>query len=89
MSALPRYHDLLAGLTAIEMSRASTQKMRADAMAQPNDPLLTTAQAAGFLKVAERTLQRWRREGTGPKPVRRGGRIYYWLSDLEGWVEEY
>jgi predicted DNA-binding transcriptional regulator AlpA len=50
--------------------------------------LLTQKQLAQLLNVSERTLERWRVEGRGPRfvalgPRRRG----YRLSDVEDWTQ--
>lgn len=50
-------------------------------------PFLTEAEAARLLRISERSLQRWRVEGGGPRYVRAGRRVLYRRSDLEGWAE--
>jgi predicted DNA-binding transcriptional regulator AlpA len=41
-----------------------------------------------MLRVAPRTVQRWRYEGTGPAYVRAGGRrVLYRRQDVTRWVE--
>lgn len=49
--------------------------------------LMTTAETARYLRVGERTLKRWRREGTGPGYVHYGRRVFYKLEDINRWVE--
>lgn len=49
-------------------------------------PLLTPREAATWLRSTERTLERWRRQGTGPAFVRVGRHVAYRLEDLEAWV---
>ena len=49
-------------------------------------PLLTQRQAAETLALSERTLERFRVTGAGPKFVRLGKSIRYRLADLEAWI---
>jgi predicted DNA-binding transcriptional regulator AlpA len=49
-------------------------------------PLLTQRQCAEMLCLSERTLERFRTSGMGPKFVRLGHSIRYRLSDVEAWV---
>ena len=48
--------------------------------------LLTTAEVADQLQVAEITLRKWRLAGTGPRFVRCGANVRYQKSDLEAWI---
>jgi excisionase family DNA binding protein len=48
--------------------------------------LLTQAEAAELLCLGERTLERLRLVGGGPKFVRLGRSIRYRLADVEAWV---
>jgi len=48
-------------------------------------PLLTQRQCAEALALSERTLERFRVSGVGPKFVRCGKSIRYRLSDVEAW----
>jgi predicted DNA-binding transcriptional regulator AlpA len=50
-------------------------------------PLLTPDEAAAWLRSSERTLERWRGEGAGPRFVRLGRRVVYRLADLETWID--
>lgn len=51
--------------------------------------LLNEDEASKFLGFKNRTLQKWRCTGNGPKYVRAGGRtIRYRLDHLLEWVEE-
>jgi phage terminase Nu1 subunit (DNA packaging protein) len=53
------------------------------------DTFLTEAETAKLLKLSQRTLQRWRLEGSQGLPFRRfGGLIRYALSDIERWAAE-
>jgi predicted DNA-binding transcriptional regulator AlpA len=49
-------------------------------------PLLTQRQAAEMLALSERTLERFRVSGLGPKFVRMGKSVRYRLSDVEVWI---
>ena len=49
-------------------------------------PLLTQRQAAALLCLSERTLERFRVSGGGPRFVRCGRSIRYRLSDVEAWI---
>jgi excisionase family DNA binding protein len=49
-------------------------------------PLLTQRQAAALLCLSERTLERFRVAGGGPRFVRCGRSIRYQLSDVEAWI---
>ena len=48
---------------------------------------LKQSEAADFLRISERTLERWRVEGTGPRFRRFGRRVVYAKSDLESWAD--
>lgn len=48
---------------------------------------LTQTEAARFLRISERTLERWRVEGVGPRFRRFGRRVVYAASDLETWAD--
>ena len=54
-----------------------------------NDSLifLTQAEAAEFLRVSPRSLERWRLEGSGPAYRKFGRRVVYGRMDLETWAE--
>ena len=50
--------------------------------------VLTTKEAAEFLRVSERTLQRWRDEGRGPRFTEPEPRVIRYLeADLVRWLE--
>lgn len=52
--------------------------------------LLSSQEAASYLKLSIRTLERMRVEGTGPKFRKAGrglrSRVLYRLSDIEDWL---
>jgi predicted DNA-binding transcriptional regulator AlpA len=49
-------------------------------------PLLTQRQAAALLCLSERTLERFRVSGFGPKFVRLGKSVRYRSGDVETWL---
>jgi len=53
--------------------------------AKRGSPYLNTAQAAHFLKLSLRTLQRMRAKGLGPTPRRHATMVLYHIDDLESW----
>jgi hypothetical protein len=50
-------------------------------------PFLRTKEAARFIGVSSRTLEKHRIYGTGPKYSKIGGRIIYAVTDLRDWAE--
>jgi Helix-turn-helix domain len=53
-----------------------------------SDPLLDTAEAASFLRLSTRQMERHRQLHTGPVFIREGRRVYYSLSDLTQWQDD-
>lgn len=51
------------------------------------NPLLTVNDAAEFLRVHVRTLERWRQTGEGPRYTRMGRRVGYRQSDIDSWLD--
>jgi excisionase family DNA binding protein len=49
---------------------------------------LTEREASEYLRVAPRTLQRWRQLGRGPRFVRAGRRVLYRKHDLDDWLDK-
>lgn len=49
--------------------------------------ILTTMEAAQYLRVSERTLIRWRNAREGPPWTKVGRRVAYRQGDLERWLE--
>jgi predicted DNA-binding transcriptional regulator AlpA len=49
--------------------------------------LLPTRDAARFLGVSMRTLEKHRGYGTGPRYIKLGGRIVYAVEDLQTWAQ--
>jgi predicted DNA-binding transcriptional regulator AlpA len=52
------------------------------------DTLLTSREAAALLRLSERTLERHRLSGSGPKFVRLGRRVFYRRDALGAWIAE-
>ncbi len=49
--------------------------------------MLTTTQAAEFLKQKPATLENWRSQGRGPKYYKPSGTVFYLKEDLIEWVK--
>ena len=48
-----------------------------------NSPLLSTPEAAEYMKVARQTLAIWRLNGKGPTFKKIGSKVYYELAALD------
>lgn len=48
---------------------------------------LRTSEAARFLSLSGRTLEKHRTYGTGPRYRKIGGRVVYALEDLKAWAD--
>lgn len=48
---------------------------------------LRTPEAARFLSLSHRTLEKHRCYGTGPRYSKVGGRVVYRVDDLQAWVD--
>jgi excisionase family DNA binding protein len=53
--------------------------------ARLNSPFYTPVQAADFVKLSWRTLERMRQNGEGPAYRKHGRYIRYHIDDLEAW----
>ena len=60
-----------------DIVRQRVEQRRAD------NAKLTTKEAAEFLRLGPNTLERYRHYNTGPKYSKTGGRVFYFLKDLE------
>jgi len=60
--------------------------MRPDTAALP-PRYLRTKEAAEFLSLSARTLEKHRTYGTGPAYHKLGGRVVYSVDDLETWAD--
>lgn len=56
------------------------------ALTQAHQTYLTQVELAVYLRVAERTLERWRVEGAGPPHIKAGRRCLYGMTDVEHWL---
>jgi predicted DNA-binding transcriptional regulator AlpA len=48
---------------------------------------LTEAQVADVTHISQRTLQKWRLFGHGPRYVKLRGAVRYEWADVEAWIE--
>jgi predicted DNA-binding transcriptional regulator AlpA len=55
------------------------------AAAKAGSPYLNTGQAAHFMGLSQRTLERMRTLGAGPKYRKHGRHVRYLIDDLEAW----
>ena len=55
---------------------------------QSASPFMDTVEAAGFLKISPRTLEKQRVIGGGPRFRKFGSRVVYALTDLQAWADE-
>lgn len=62
-----------------------TRPMRPDPAAMP-PRFLRTKEAAEFLSLSARTLEKHRTYGTGPAYRKLGGRVVYAVDDLDAWA---
>ena len=78
---------------AVQSLKAYEAKHEADAaslgpITPPASPYLTQAQAAEYLHISERTLERLRHEGLGARFRKAGRRVLYKPEDLDSWLNE-
>ena len=59
----------------------------ADSLAGLPPRFLRTPEAARFLGLSGRTLEKHRTYGTGPKYSKVGGRVIYAIDDLKAWAD--
>lgn len=52
------------------------------------DELVTTAEAAAFLRTPAQTVRYWRSKNTGPKSFRLPRHVVYWRSDVLAWLAD-
>ena len=50
-------------------------------------PLLTQQHLSEPIDVSERSLERWRVEGTGPAFVKAGRKVLYKIVDIDEWLD--
>ena len=51
------------------------------------DPLKSSRETAGYLKVSVATLDRWASVGIGPRFFKVGKHRRYRLEDIDGWLD--
>lgn len=49
--------------------------------------ILTTIEAAAYVRLGKPTLERFRISGDGPKYCKLGGAVRYRKADLDAWLE--
>lgn len=68
-----------------------TEPMAAKHSYPHDEPLLTTKEAARFLRLSHRTLEGFRVRGMGPRFIKAGSglrsRVLYHPADIRTWVE--
>ena len=57
-------------------------------MSEVTSALLTTADAAGYLRIGAHTLNLLRREHKGPNYIKIGRKVFYHVADLERYISE-
>jgi predicted DNA-binding transcriptional regulator AlpA len=67
--------------------RKTTEVDMPDPLAGLPPRFLRTPEAARFLGLSGRTLEKHRTYGTGPKYRKIGGRVVYGLDDLKAWAD--
>ena len=55
------------------------------ARAKKGSPFLSTAQAAHYISLSRRTLEKMRTIGGGPKYRKHGRHVRYHIDDLDAW----
>src|SRR5258707_5149083 len=73
--------------TASDSAFPSWSSQMSDALAGLPPRFLRTPEAARFLGLSGRTLEKHRTYGTGPKYRKIGGRVVYTLEDLKAWAD--
>jgi len=74
------------GADFLDLPRSSTWE---DHMSnRRKSQLLTTKEAAEFLRLKPHTLENMRSEGKGPIFMKLGGRVFYHRADLKTWLKE-
>lgn len=56
--------------------------------AKRKPPLMTTGEAAAWLRISPHTLENMRWQGTGPKFRKHGGRVFYHRQELKAWSDK-
>jgi len=72
------------GVDFLDLPRSSAWE---DHMAnRRKSQLLTTKEAAEFLRLKPHTLENMRSQGKGPIFMKLGGRVFYHRTDLKTWL---
>ena len=50
------------------------------------DGRLSLIRAAKWLGIAERTLRNWKYRGLAPRSVKVGGKVFFYLADLQAFI---
>jgi excisionase family DNA binding protein len=61
---------------------------RTSTLEKRTEGLLTVAEVANWLGIAEGTLRYWRHVHRGPRSLTVGGAVRYRPSDIEEWLEQ-
>lgn len=57
-------------------------------MSEVTSDLLTTADAASYLRIAAHTLNLLRRDDKGPSYIKIGRKVFYHVADLERYINQ-
>ena len=81
-NVVPSERTEQARIAAMPPERSTSPPMRRN---------LTTQEAADYLRLSPRSLERYRVEGTGPQYLKAGpgkrARVFYRIDDLDAWLE--
>jgi hypothetical protein len=69
------------------MDNASSQQKGSSSAPKPLPKYLTNDEAASFLRLSPRTLEKQRVIGGGPRFRKFGRRVMYAVVDLEAWAD--
>ena len=89
--AIPRFALRQAVLRHATVRRGDQEKPWSTTMTEPTAAIpqryLRTPEAARFLGISGRTLEKHRTYGTGPTYRKIGGRVIYSVADLQSWAD--
>jgi len=80
-------HPLPKSVPAAGANLQSLSRRWGNHVTRQND-LMTTQEAAGYVRLSPRTLERYRVTGEGPKYLKLGRRVLYQRSELDIWLEK-
>ena len=52
------------------------------------DGRMNAVSASAYLGLAPKTLAMWRCDGTGPRFTKIGGKVFYFHTDLDLWIDD-